>query len=532
MDLPSCQSDSQCGCGLTCIDEPLLGGQICEFDCQQTSDCTSLSEVCQLGTCRQNFCGGSGSSNGKYDGPCSIDDAGDGFCYPFYEGRETQGICELSGTAAIGANCAFNPVRGSPTSQLCGTSALCQGTCSAACDPLDFDSCGPGMLCSAFGGQNSPHLGVCKAGQVYDGGFAAPNLPAPLLPNNGGAVIAKPKVVTLSFAGYQDGGFPISTYADWIVGSTWLKTVGADYGVGLGTHIKDFVFPSRAPAQVTDSQIQGVLAAWVADGGIPAPDSDTIYLIYYPASTTITMSGSVGCQGFGGYHEQFELPNHVPVTYGVVATCAQQTGLTTAQGVDVTTSHELVEAATDPDPEGFFGNPGYRFNDLTLAWSYTFSEAADLCVGSIGTYDQGFIAQRIWSNSAVRAGSTSPCVPVPNGEIYINASALPNGTQFVPTSTSAQTVTYQITPWSLTPTTDWFLIASAMAGSFTPGISLTGGTAIASDVVQVNNGDAVTLQVTIPPGTPSGSIVGIQLASDPNQSLLNYTLWPVAIFVE
>jgi hypothetical protein len=69
-------------------------------------------------------------------------------------------------------------------------------------------------------------------------------------------------------------------------------------------------------------------------------------------------------------------------------------------------------------------------------------------------------------------------------------------------------------------------------GNFAPNVTLTGGTAIASDVIQVNNGDAVTMQITIPPGTPSGSYAGIQLASDPNQSLSNYTLWSVAVYVE
>jgi len=507
----------------------------CEFNCQQTSDCASVLESCQNNSCRQNNCG-SGTSNGQYDGPCNIADAGDGFCYPFFEGGETVGICELGGSAAAGASCALQPARSSPASQLCGTDAFCESTCLVACDPLEFDTCGPGKVCNSFGGLNSPHLGVCKAGQPYDGGFAASHLPAPQIPYNGGPVITNPRVVTLSFPQYQDGGFAVSTYADWIVGSSWLKTVGVDYGVGLGTHLKDFVFPTVAPAQVSDSQIQEVLASWIADGGIPTSTESSIYLIYYPVSTTVSGAGGVSCHSFFGYHNQFELSNGTPVTYGVIATCLDQNDKPDYAEAAITTSHELIEAATDPDPQGLYGNPGYRFNDLTMAWTYVIPEAADLCEGSTGSYSDSYsnsyLAQRIWSNSAARAGSTSPCVPVPSNEVYINASALPNGTQFLSTSTSAQIVTYQISPWALSPTNDWYLIASQMFGSFTADINLTGGTAIGSGVIQVNNGVAVTLQVTVPPGTPSGSYAGIQLASDPNTSLTNYTLWPLAIVVQ
>ncbi len=479
------------------------------------------------GTCQQNYCG-PGTSNGEFGGPCNVTDAGDGFCYPYLESRGSVGICQQGGSAALGASCAANPTRVSPASQLCGTNAFCDGTCLRGCDPLDFDTCGSGMICTALGGVNSAHLGYCKTGQAFDGGFAASHLPFPQLPFNGGSVINSPRVVTLSFPGYESG-FPVSSYADWIVGSNWLKTVGADYGVGNGTHVADFVFPEAAPAQVTDSQIQDVLTAWIADGGIPKPTENTIYLIYYPVTTVVSATGGVGCESFGGYHDQFELSSSSSVTYGVIATCKDQNGDPDYDASAITTSHELIEAATDPDPNALAGNPGYRFNDLSLAWTYTFPEAADLCVGSNGTYDGSWMAQRIWSNSAARAGSTSPCVPVPTGEIYSNASALPNATQFLPASNSAQVVTYQITAWSLAPASDWYFMPGQIMGNFSPTMTLTGGSSIATNVSQVNNGDALTLQVTIPPGTPSGSYAGIELISA--ASMTSYTLWPVGVYI-
>ncbi len=508
-EFAACKADDQCRCGLSCESDTVLGSQFCEYDCQQTSDCASVLEVCENNRCRQNYCG-PGTGNGQYDGPCNVAGTGDGFCFPFFENGETLGICQLSGSAALGARCSLQPARSSPASQLCGSNAICESTCLLACDPLQINTCAAGTVCTALAGLalNSPHLGVCKPGSVYDGGFAAAHLPFPQIPFNGGSVINSPRVITLSFPKYQDGGFGVSGYADWIVGSSWLQTVGADYGVGLGTHVKDFVFPSAAPAQVNDSEIQQVLASWIADGGIPPSTASSIYLIYYPVSTTITMSGGVSCQSFGGYHDQFALSNGTPVTYGVIATCQGGNGNPNYGEAAITTSHELVEAATDPDPQGLFGNPGYRFNDQTLAWTDTFSEAADLCEGSTGIYDSNYAAQRIWSNSVARTGASSPCVPVPSKEVYFNASASPNGTQFLSTSSSAQIVTYQITPWSLSPASGWYLIASQLTGSFSASLSLTGGTAVGSGVIAVNNGDAVTLQVTVPPANALGFLRG------------------------
>ncbi len=136
-----------------------MGSTYCQYACQQTSDCASALQVCQSNTCHQNYCGGP-TGNGGYAGPCSVNDAGDGFCDPFFEGGQTLGLCELAGAAAVGASCAFQPTRSTPASQLCGVNAICENTCVSACDPLEINSCAAGTVCTPYGGENS---GICKS---------------------------------------------------------------------------------------------------------------------------------------------------------------------------------------------------------------------------------------------------------------------------------------------------------------------------------------------------------------------------------
>ena len=45
-----------------------------------------------------------------------------------------------------------------------------------------------------------------------------------------------------------------------------------------------------------------VIKSKISSGLFPAPDANTLYVIYFPSSTSIELDGAGSCQQFGGYH--------------------------------------------------------------------------------------------------------------------------------------------------------------------------------------------------------------------------------------
>jgi hypothetical protein len=139
--------------------------------------------------------------------------------------------------------------------------------------------------------------------------------------------------------------------------------------------------------------------------GWPAADANQLYVVFYPPATLVNLQGAISCHGFGGYHEEGNA-NQTNYPYAVIPRCA---GL---DQVTVAVSHEIIEAATDPDVET---NPAYAAVDADhYTWSFfPGGEVGDMC-----NYEKqanqrlvgNFMVQRIWSNSSAQAGH-DPCVP-------------------------------------------------------------------------------------------------------------------------
>ncbi len=289
----------------------------------------------------------------------------------------------------------------------------------------DFN--GDGRTDLAFTNQNAQTLEVLLNQQPQaplDAGAFEPgkHTPIPPVPNHGGPIVASPQLVTITYDddAQREGDEP---YADWIVGSDWLTTVAGEYGVGLGTN-QNVHLPAPAPTQFTDDDIETLLADMILDGGVPPPvsydggETDQLYMIYFPLQTS-TLSGRLGWDQLpelwrvslrrrpGGFDRSH-------FVYAVIPTCGF-TGNTTS--TEITVSHELAEAATDPFP---FSNPTYTSdgNRVTNGWV---GELADLCEYYAVSENNNYVAQRIWSNKAAAAG-TQPCVPS-LGEPYANVVA-------------------------------------------------------------------------------------------------------------
>lgn len=368
----------------------------------------------------------------------------------------------------------------------------------------------------AAGGGAAGAGGGANAGAAGAAGFSpAPHAPFPLVTDHGGATLPHVELFTITYPGYPYAT-AIEAWADWIPTSSWLATVGADYGVGAGTHSGHLVMSEPAPASISDDQIKGLLAGLVKSGDLPAPTSDTLFMIFFPESTSVVLGGSPSCVSFGAYHAS--AGGTVPVfAYAVEPACpGTKFGPDELAGVMVAASHELIEAATDARPEskqGFTLTSGEKG-----AFDFIGGEVGDLCAHQPTKID-GFWVQRSWSSSEALAGR-NPCVPVPAGEVYYNVTVPSDSVRAV---AAGDSTTFDVTGWSLAPTADWQIDAQKKLADFTPILEL--------DRATLNNGEVAHLKVTVPPGTPSQARAGFVVRSLRGGDTDDYTMWPMAVHV-
>lgn len=281
---------------------------------------------------------------------------------------------------------------------------------------------------------------------------APPAYPAfkPAMPQivTGGGVLAKPNVVNVSFAGDPLEG-DIDTFASAMQGTSYWGDRTKEYGIApltVGARIHD---PTVWAATTDDTAIQTWLTGQLAgDAGVaagwPAPDANTVYVLYFPPGITVTMQGTgTSCVDFHGYHSNIALPGGQLVPYAVISRCAsipEDTAATGIQYVSAVVSHEAIEAITDPFITSVFNNTPAGGTPKGLGWAgtdpahvaleyVTSEELMDLCTlipdgsghGAFYTPpDFPYLMQRGWSNLASSQWK-DPCLPVPAGEVYFDS---------------------------------------------------------------------------------------------------------------
>src|ERR1041384_5814992 len=71
------------------------------------------------------------------------------------------------------------------------------------------------------------------------------------------------------------------------------------YRIGNGQLLATYTDPEVPPSKITDAQIRSEIRSLIAAGSVPPADADTIYFVFTPPDTTVTVaSGKVS----GGYH--------------------------------------------------------------------------------------------------------------------------------------------------------------------------------------------------------------------------------------
>jgi hypothetical protein len=228
---------------------------------------------------------------------------------------------------------------------------------------------------------------------------------------HGGPVLHHPEVEFLLYGGVwgtdatlQGQSSQLEGFVQTLVNSGYMDMLN-QYGVGRGSFIDAQVDTSVAPTTIDDTQLQPILAGDINSGLLVAPDRNTVYIILTPPGTEVTFKDSQGTLNtsgtepntphFAGYHDA--IPGTLktsPAYYAVVpfpgGVNGSDSGLTTVQQVTVTISHELAEAATDPDTVGGWFDDSQSQNDG--------GEIADLANGGYGTV-LNYDVQYIWSNT-------------------------------------------------------------------------------------------------------------------------------------
>lgn len=245
----------------------------------------------------------------------------------------------------------------------------------------------------------------------------------------------------------------------------------------------------------------------------PAPTPDTIYAIFMPQGVTIS-DAQVGtsCKDYGGYHtETYGNGGTSGVAYAIMPRCKHFSQLSGIDAVTAPTSHELVEAATDPHP---VHNPAFAYvDDPHAVWNIQpAGELGDMCVYepqsfaySVGQY----AVQRTWSNASAAAGH-DPCVPNLNTPYFNAVPDQPDDVVLKQYGYSAQTRgvkmavgetrTIDVHLFSDMPRSSWIVQAQDAAAA-------TGGSPTLSLLLDKNignNGDVFHLTITRNAAGPIG----------------------------
>jgi hypothetical protein len=268
-------------------------------------------------------------------------------------------------------------------------------------------------------------------------GYPAPHPPLPQATSKHGPVMTAPKVVAISFQGDALQA-QLDTWLTQLVAATsYWSGATKEYGVGALQAAAPVHLMEPGGGTFTDSDVQQWLIGKInAGGSFPAPDTNTLYVIYYQNTAHLTMNGGLLCQDFQGYHGDFLLKAGGPfVSYAVVGRCAPPVaGVSELDEVTAEASHEILEAATDPIPNE---QPTWVTVDADhYGWSLVAGggELADLCAPFPNAFYKptgvSALVARLWSNAAA-AASHDPCEPEGTSPYFNAAPVLDDTIQVV-----------------------------------------------------------------------------------------------------
>lgn len=182
----------------------------------------------------------------------------------------------------------------------------------------------------------------------------------------------------------------LNAFFDYILTSPLLDQMAeystAKYKIGRGSRSGTTTLTTSDPgSSVTDDQIQQFINDAIAKSTLPQPTANTLYFVYLPSGTTVTLGSDGSCSSFCGYHNAINNKIYYAVMpYPDCSGCTNN--LSTFDSLTSTSSHELCEAITDPIPgQGWYDQANGEIGDI-CAWQ---------------TRQEGnYTIQKEWSNSS------------------------------------------------------------------------------------------------------------------------------------
>jgi hypothetical protein len=348
-----------------------------------------------------------------------------------------------------------------------------------------------------------------------------------------------------------------SAYFSWLSEYNTPAVNGTNQKFGYGSFTsRGTITPSTSATTVLDSDIQTSLISAINSGVLPKPVADStgnvnsIYAVYFPSNITINdgtgnLSGVVFCAYHGATST---LVNGMHVPYMVLpdpTSGGMQTGCgpgTAYQNLESYTSHELIEAMTDPMV------PFATVLGPPLGWyDNTNGEIGDICNQIVGTVTGNdavtYTAQSEWSNTVGNCILTNTNT-TPGAATNVSVGHLSANTGQLTWGAPASDGGTAITSWSVYRSTDgslgavtatlpasartyndtlspgvtyyYTLVASNVNGSGTPSVQVSIGditapdapTSVASSLTAANT---ITTTWTAPSNTGGGPISGFSV---------------------
>ena len=335
----------------------------------------------------------------------------------------------------------------------------------------------------------------------------------PQMSGFGGRVLNPLRVVTITTPG-DPMAAELASFGSAAVQSAWWQSIATEYALGDPAPSVAATGPDLPSANVSGADMIKYIGDLITAGGAPKPDGNTVYVLFLPDGVVVddpSFGLNTNCNILKGYHNPFDTNGD---DFAAIQRCVTQAGSAQLDDATTTASHEIAEAATDPNIGQGWAEPAPSDPPWTSSpWLVLSSgEIADLCEGNY-TREGTFLYQRVWSNHAA-ATDQDPCIPLVSTP-YFNVSP---DNPWYPLAAGAS-VAINLTGWSTAKTDDWEIIAGQV-GTSDPtiqfGIQLTSPTRqlIAGGMYEtLNNGRDATLTITAPSDADPNTIMVVDVRS-------------------
>jgi hypothetical protein len=314
----------------------------------------------------------------------------------------------------------------------------------------------------------------------------------PRMIHRGGPLVREPRVVTVTFSGDDAGAVAHLEAFGAAVGTTrWWREVTngycepADHCIGAGKRGRAVRLSRPLPHTMRDVDVEQLLEEAAGDGTLGELGKDDLVTTYLPPGVVLSDAFNPKyCNGGPRAFHRMLRVGAVAMPFAVVPRCADLTSAT------MTASHEIVEMATNPDPNA----PGFRLpaGAAGVAFAAAGSEPADVCnllnPERPRIVEHGFVFQRAWSNRGAAAGG-DPCVPLVGERAY---AALMPRSPVVRLAATGSSETLALDAAADRPGLKWTVSAVDLTGRQEGARYLD----VQLSRTAVENGDTITLTVT------------------------------------